>query len=82
MQYDYNGKDVYVGIDVHKKSYSVYCICNREKIKSWSTVFAIRRVWRTSPSGSTLATSLLNTQTSEQVNALSRDYESANLVIS
>lgn len=36
MQYDYNGKDVYVGIDVHKKSYSVYCICNREKVKSWS----------------------------------------------
>lgn len=36
MQYDYKGKDVYVGIDVHKKSYSVYCICNREKVKSWS----------------------------------------------
>lgn len=36
MQYDYTGKDVYVGIDVHKKSYSVYCLCNREKVKSWS----------------------------------------------
>lgn len=36
MQTDYIGKDVYVGIDVHKKSYSIYCICNREKIKSWS----------------------------------------------
>ena len=36
MQYDYNGKDVYVGIDVHKKSYTVYCICNREKVKSWN----------------------------------------------
>ena len=36
MQYDYTGKDVYVGIDVHKKSYSVYCMCNREKVKSWS----------------------------------------------
>ena len=36
MQTDYIGKDVYVGIDVHKKSYSVYCICNREKVKSWS----------------------------------------------
>jgi len=36
MKYDYSGKDVYVGIDVHKKSYSVYCICNREKVKSWS----------------------------------------------
>jgi transposase len=36
MQTDYMGKDIFVGIDVHKKSYSVYCICNREKIKSWS----------------------------------------------
>jgi hypothetical protein len=36
MDYDYSGKDVYVGIDVHKKSYTVYCICNRERVKSWS----------------------------------------------
>lgn len=36
MRTDYMGKDVYVGIDVHKKSYTVYCICNREKVKSWS----------------------------------------------
>ena len=36
MQYDYNGKDIYVGIDVHKKSYAVYCLCHREKVKSWS----------------------------------------------
>lgn len=36
MEYKYSGKDVYVGIDVHKKSYTVYCICNREKVKSWS----------------------------------------------
>lgn len=36
MHHDYNNKDVYIGIDVHKKSYSVYCICNREKVKSWS----------------------------------------------
>ncbi len=36
MHHDYNGKDVFIGIDVHKKSYSVYCICNREKVKSWS----------------------------------------------
>ena len=36
MEYDYKGKQVYVGIDVHKKSYSVYCICNREKAKSWT----------------------------------------------
>lgn len=36
MQYDYSNKDVYVGIDVHKKSYTVYCICNRQKVKSWN----------------------------------------------
>jgi transposase len=36
MQDDYNGKDVFIGIDVHKKSYSVYCICHREKAKSWN----------------------------------------------
>jgi transposase len=36
MRNDYIGKDVYVGIDVHKKSYSVYCICDRVKVKSWS----------------------------------------------
>lgn len=36
MRTDYMGKDVFVGIDVHKKSYTVYSICDREKIKSWS----------------------------------------------
>lgn len=36
MRTDYMGKDVFVGIDVHKKSYSVYCIVDREKVKSWS----------------------------------------------
>ena len=36
MQRDYRGKDVYVGIDVHKKSYVVYSICEREKVKSWT----------------------------------------------
>lgn len=36
MGTDYMGKDVFVGIDVHKKSYSVYCLCNREKVKSWT----------------------------------------------
>lgn len=35
MKGDYTNKAVYVGIDVHKKSYTVYCICEREKIKSW-----------------------------------------------
>jgi transposase len=36
MRTDYMGKDVYIGIDVHKKSYTIYCIFNREKVKSWS----------------------------------------------
>jgi transposase len=36
MKRNYIGKTVFVGIDVHKKSYSVYCICDREKVKSWS----------------------------------------------
>lgn len=36
MQHNYTGKDVFIGIDVHKKSYSIYCICNREKAKSWN----------------------------------------------
>lgn len=36
MRTDYMGKDVFVGIDVHKKSYSVYCICDRVKVKSWT----------------------------------------------
>lgn len=36
MERNYIGKTVFVGIDVHKKSYAVYCICDSEKIKSWS----------------------------------------------
>ena len=36
MKRDYTNKTVFVGIDVHKKSYSVYCICDRAKVKSWS----------------------------------------------
>jgi transposase len=36
MRTDYMGKDVFIGIDVHKKSYSVYCIVDREKVKSWT----------------------------------------------
>lgn len=35
MKKDYSGKKVFVGIDVHKKSYSVYCICDGLKLKSW-----------------------------------------------
>ena len=36
MRTDYMGKDVFVGIDVHKKSYTIYCICDRAKVKSWT----------------------------------------------
>ncbi|RDI36317.1 IS110 family RNA-guided transposase [Aquicella lusitana] len=32
-QYDYTGKEVYVGIDVHKKTYSCVIICEGEVVK-------------------------------------------------
>lgn len=35
MKRDYTGKTVYVGIDVHKKSYTVYSIMDKAKVKSW-----------------------------------------------
>src|SRR3990167_2350576 len=31
--YDYTGKTVYVGIDVHKKTYSCACICDGQVVK-------------------------------------------------
>jgi len=36
MKYDYTGKTVYVGIDVHKKTYAIHCISGGEKVKSWT----------------------------------------------
>jgi len=30
---DYQGKEVYVGIDVHKKTFSVYCLCDGQLAK-------------------------------------------------
>ena len=30
---DYTEKTVFIGIDVHKKTYSVTCICNKEVVK-------------------------------------------------
>lgn len=36
MKRDYTNKLVYVGIDVHKKTYTIYCICEGEKVKSWT----------------------------------------------
>jgi len=44
MRTDYMGKEVYVGIDVHKKSYSIYCICGREKVKSWSMTASVSQL--------------------------------------
>ena len=38
MKDNYTGKEVYIGIDVHKKTYSVCCYCDGEKVKSWSMV--------------------------------------------
>lgn len=32
-QYDYTGKVIYVGIDVHKKTYSCVCICEGQIVK-------------------------------------------------
>ena len=34
----YSGKDVFVGIDVHKKNYSVVANVDREVVKKWTTV--------------------------------------------
>lgn len=36
MKYDYTGKTVFVGIDVHKKTYAIHCISGKQKVKSWS----------------------------------------------
>jgi transposase len=36
MKHDYTGKTVFVGIDVHKKSYSIHCVSEGVKVKSWS----------------------------------------------
>jgi len=33
---DYNGKKVFVGIDVHKKTYAVAATCEGVLVKSWS----------------------------------------------
>lgn len=38
MKMNYTGKKVYVGIDVHKNSYSVFCISEGIKVKSWRMV--------------------------------------------
>lgn len=40
----YVGKKVYVGIDVHKKNYKVYCICEGLRVKNWSSVADAERL--------------------------------------
>lgn len=32
-KYNYTGKKVYIGIDVHKKTYACACICEGEIVK-------------------------------------------------
>lgn len=36
-QTSYTGKEVFIGIDVHKKSYSVVASCDKEVVKKWTT---------------------------------------------
>jgi len=36
-QTSYTGKEVFIGIDVHKKSYSVVARCDKEVVKKWTT---------------------------------------------
>lgn len=36
MKMNYAGKDVYLGIDVHKKKYVIAARCDGESVKSWS----------------------------------------------
>lgn len=40
MKYDYTDKKVFVGIDVHKKTYSLVCVCDGSVVKRWTTVAA------------------------------------------
>jgi transposase len=37
MSYDYSGKKVFVGMDVHKKSYVIAAHCDGEIVKRWTT---------------------------------------------
>jgi len=36
-QTSYTGKEVFIGIDVHKKSYSVVVRCDKQVVKKWTT---------------------------------------------
>ena len=37
-QQNYEGKSVFVGIDVHKKNYVITAICDNEVVKKWTTI--------------------------------------------
>lgn len=41
---DYTGRIVFAGIDVHKKTYAVTCICEGEIVKRDTLVAAPRRL--------------------------------------
>ena len=43
---DYNGKTVYVGIDVHKKTYAVTCICEGVVVKTGSMTSSNEGLYR------------------------------------
>ena len=34
---DYTGKEVFVGIDVHKKTYTIVAVCERKVVKKWTS---------------------------------------------
>ncbi len=36
MKIDYTDKTLYIGIDVHKKTYVLHCICDKSFVKKWS----------------------------------------------
>lgn len=46
---EYTSKTVYVGIDVHKKSYSVTAVCDRQVVKSNSEAHSKEQGKRAAP---------------------------------
>ena len=46
---DYAGKKVFIGIDVHKRTYSVVCVAEGIVVKKWQTERISREVCATTP---------------------------------
>lgn len=42
---DYKGKEVFIGIDVHKKSYVIAATCDDVLVKSWTTKASFVALW-------------------------------------